>query len=118
MQAVQLGSIHCTWQMYMQTTTRIIVNKSWRVYIVHGRYDQTTIRMLSTNVSTQTVETKINSTKVYDWAIQCINMCKMRHLSIAKNYPIVQHCIKWMWFPMLFFSHHWKGSWQLVEDAL
>ena len=48
--------------------TRIIVNKSWRVYIAHGRYNQTTTRMLSTNVSTQTVETEINSTKVYDWA--------------------------------------------------
>ena len=26
--------------------------------------------MLSTNVSTQTVETEINSTKVYDWAVR------------------------------------------------
>lgn len=36
----------------------------------------------------------------------------------CEKLSMVQHCIKWMWFPMLFFSHHWKGSWQLVEDAL
>lgn len=52
-------SIRCTWKIYIQKTTRIIVNKSWRVYIVHGRCNQTTTRMLSTNVSTQHVETEI-----------------------------------------------------------
>lgn len=72
--------------------TRIIVNKSWRVYIAHGRYNQTTTRMLSTNVSTQTVETEINLTKVYDWAARQGHQVHQNvqdeiFVSCKKNYP-------------------------------